>query len=224
MMITMNLPEELILEQKEIGPLNNFIYFIGDKRTSEIAVVDPAWDVDFLCREAEKKGYKIVAVLLTHCHPDHIQGFDEMTDRYPVDAYVSVHETDDYGKVPRYNQMNKVDDGGKVMIGGIELTCMHVPGHSPGCQLFIYKNACIAGDAIFIDGCGRADLPGSNPKQMYHSLYDVILKLPDDLILFPGHNYGSTPYATLGDQKQTNPYLQADSEEDFLVQRMGFML
>lgn len=219
----MNLPENMILEQMEIGPLANFLYFIGEKSTNEIAVIDPAWDVDFLCRQAEKKGYTISAIILTHCHPDHTNGFEEMVQRHKVPAYVSVYETNDYGEVPHYELMHKVEDKGIIKLGSLEFTCRHVPGHSPGCQLIIYENVCICGDAIFIDGCGRADLPGSDPQQMYHSLYDVILELPDNMLLFPGHNYGNKPYATIAEQKQTNPYLNAQSKEEFLVQRMGYV-
>ncbi len=79
----------------------------------------------------------------------------------------------------------------------------------------------IAGDAIFIDGCGRCDLPGSDPKAMYHSLYEVIMKLPDSTVIYPGHDYGPTPFATVGEQKKTNPYLQCKNLEEFLMGRMG---
>ena len=75
------LPQNLILQQMELGPLQNFLYFLGDKRSKEIAVVDPAWDVDYLCTEAEKKGYRVTSILLTHGHSDHVNGLDAILDR-----------------------------------------------------------------------------------------------------------------------------------------------
>ena len=90
-----------------------------------------------------------------------------------------------------------------------------------GCQCFLYDGQLIAGDTLFIDGCGRCDLPGGDAKVMYNSLYNILLKLPDETIIYPGHNYGPVPSDTLRHQKQTNPYLQAGSLSEFLGERMG---
>lgn len=209
----------LILEQMEIGPLNNFIYFLGDKRTNEIAVIDPAWDVDYLRDAAQKNGYKITKIFLTHGHPDHVNGLDDLLSTHDVPVYISVHEAPFY--TPRCKNLHKIGDREKLSIGGIEFECLHTPGHSPGCQCFRYKDVLIAGDTIFIDGCGRCDLPGSDPKKMFNSLYNVILKLPDNVILYTGHNYGGLPFASVGQQKETNPYLQCSNLEEFLHNRMG---
>ena len=218
----MEIPSELILKQMELGPLQNFIYFVGDARTNEIAVIDPAWDVDFLCREAENHGYAIKAIFLTHGHQDHVNGLEEILTRHKVPAYISKHEAPFYK--PQHDKLKEVEDKAKLRVGQIEFECILTPGHSPGCQCFKYKNILIAGDAIFINGCGRCDLPGGNAKIMYHSLYNIIKKMPDDTIIFPGHNYGDTPYATLASQKKTNPYLQCKNLEEFLVHRMGIRL
>ncbi len=215
----MSLPKNLILKQMPLGPMDNFLYFIGDQETKEIAVVDPAWDVNYLCKEAERNGYKISAVLLTHGHPDHVNGLEEMLKKHNVLAYISKHEHPLFK--PQHKNIVEVDDHAKIKIGNIDIETILVPGHSPGCQLLKYQNVVICGDAIFIDGCGRADLPGSDPKKMYNSLYNVIMKLPDDTTLYPGHNYGPTPFATLGSQKKTNPYLNCKSEIEFLKHRMG---
>lgn len=216
----MNLPEHLILHQMELGPIQNFLYFLGDQKTNEIAVVDPAWDVDFLCQNAEEHGYTIKSIFLTHGHPDHVNGLGEMLTRHNVPVYISKHEAP-FLK-PKHKNIIEVENNSTLKVGGIEFRCLLTPGHTPGCQSFIHKNVMICGDALFIDGCGRCDLPGGDPRVMYHTLYKIIMSLPDDTIIFPGHNYGPTPYATLKQQKKTNPYLTCRSEEEFLIHRMGF--
>lgn len=197
----------------------NFQYFLGDARSKEIAVVDPAWDVNHLCGEAKKNGYKITGVLLTHGHPDHVNGLKEILSRHDVPAYISRHEAP-FLK-PKHTNIAEVADRQKIKIGGIEIECLLTPGHTPGCQCFLYKNVLISGDTLFIDGCGRCDLPGSDPGKMYHSLYKVILELPDTTVIYPGHNYGPAPSATLASQKKTNPYLTCADIEEFLSERMG---
>ena len=216
----MQLPKELILKQFELGPLQNFLYFLGDAHSKEIAVVDPAWDVDFLCQEADNNGYKIKSVFLTHGHPDHVNGLDKILKIHDVPAYISRHEAVFYK--PRHKNIVEVEDRGKLKVGSINFECILTPGHTPGCQCFKYKDILIAGDTLFIDGCGRCDLPGGSAKIMYDSLYNIVSKLPDQTIIFPGHNYGPAPYATLGEQKETNPYLTCESLEEFLTTRMGF--
>ena len=199
--------------------MENFQYFLGDARSKEIAVVDPAWDVDHLCAEAKKNGYKITGVLLTHGHPDHVNGLKETLSRHDVPAYISRHEAP-FLK-PKHKNIVEVEDRQKIKIGGIEIECLLTPGHTPGCQCFLYKNVLISGDTLFIDGCGRCDLPGSDPREMYNSLYKVIRGLPDTTVIYPGHNYGPTPSATLASQKRTNLYLTCADIEEFLSERMG---
>ncbi|MCA9393060.1 MAG: MBL fold metallo-hydrolase [Candidatus Omnitrophica bacterium] len=216
----MDLPEQLILKQFEIGPLNNFLYFVGDVSSGEIAVVDPAWDVDFLCRQAQQMNYCIVAVFLTHGHPDHVNGLDKILSRHDVPAYISRHEPPFL--TPKHKNIVTTEDGQILKVGSREFRCLLTPGHTPGCQSFLYENVMICGDAIFVDGCGRCDLPGGDASVMYDTLYNIIMPLPDDTVIFPGHNYGPTPCATLASQKRTNPYLTCRNREEFLVHRMGY--
>jgi hydroxyacylglutathione hydrolase len=209
----------LLIQQYEIGPLNNFLYLLGDPETKEMAIVDPAWDVDFLCKEADRLGYKITKVFLTHAHPDHVNGLDKIMSKFPIPAYISKYE---YPALrPKVKGLVDVTEKDKLCVGKICFEILHTPGHTPGCQCFLAQGQLICGDTLFIDGCGRCDLPGSDPKQMYSSLYNTLMKLPDETVIYPGHNYGNTPTDTIGGQKQTNPYLQCNSLNEFLVERMG---
>jgi hydroxyacylglutathione hydrolase len=210
----------LVIHQYELGPLNNFLYFLGDKSTNEVALIDPAWDIPFLRKEAEKLGLKIVSIFLTHGHPDHVNGLPEILKTHDVPVYISRHEASFYK--PKTKNLVEIEDRSTLKVGSVEFETIVTPGHTPGCQLFLSGKHMITGDTLFIDGCGRCDLPGGDAKTMYRSLYDIILPMPDDIIIYPGHNYGPTPTDTLGHQKKTNPYLQSSSLEEFLGERMGF--
>jgi glyoxylase-like metal-dependent hydrolase (beta-lactamase superfamily II) len=210
---------EMILKQIEIGPMQNFIYFIGDAAQKEVAVVDPAWDVGAIQREAANHGWQITKILLTHGHPDHVNGIKDLQKTHDIPVFLSKYEANYY--VPPCRNLHKVEDGQEVLIGGLKIICHHTPGHTPGGQCFHCRDILITGDTMFIDGCGRCDLPGGDPKAMYHSLFDIIQKLPGHTIIYPGHNYGPSISATLASQKETNPYLTAASEKDFLRRRMG---
>ncbi len=215
----MNQNYKVILQQMQLGPLQNFLYFLGDAATKEIAIIDPAWDVNFLRKKAQTQGFQITMVLLTHGHPDHVNGLEEFLLTYDVPVYISQHEALFFK--PKCKNLKEISSQQKLKIGKIEIECLHTPGHSPGCQCFLIGNQLISGDTIFIDGCGRCDLPGSDPKQMYDSLYNKIMKLPDSTVIYPGHNYGPIEYDTLAHQKQTNPYLQCHNLQEFLEERMG---
>ncbi len=207
----------LLIQQYQIGPLDNFLYLLGDSATKEMAVVDPAWDPDFLSDEATRLGYTITKVLLTHGHHDHVNGLKRILERHNVPVFISRHEMP---ALRPKTEMIDLNDGDTVSVGKINFKVLHTPGHTPGCQCFLTENQMISGDTLFVDGIGRCDLPGGDPKVMYQSLQNVIMKLPDNTIIYPGHNYGPTPSDTIGHQKRTNPYLQCDSLEQFIDERM----
>ena len=210
--------DRLYLKQLEIGPMENFIYLIGDKETRECVMVDPAWQVDTVLRAAEADGMKVVAGLATHYHYDHTNGIGDLLAKAGCKVYI--HKDDAPYLKGLQSEITKVESGEKLRIGEIEITFIHTPGHTPGSQCFLVNNRLVSGDTLFINACGRCDLPGGDAEQMYHSL-QKLSKLGDDVILLPGHNYAEIAASTIGREKKYNPYYQAHTVQEFLSERMG---
>ena len=204
----------------EIGPMQNFQYFIGCDETRKVAVVDPAWDVDALLTEAKNNNYQIVMVLLTHGHMDHVEGVEKISEKLTIPVLISADEAPFY--LPESGRLKKIHNHDQISVGNIIIECLSTPGHSPGCVCFKCGDILLTGDTLFIGGCGRCDLPGGDAEQIYHSLYEVILKLPDSTLIYPGHRYGPWPSSTLAKQRVNNPYLTCTSKEEFLTTRMGY--
>jgi glyoxylase-like metal-dependent hydrolase (beta-lactamase superfamily II) len=209
------------------GQMANFVYLIGDDDTRECFVVDPAWDIDGIVGFVDREGMKLEGALVTHYHPDHvggqifghsISGLADLLATRPVKVHVNNEEREGIAIVTGLSQSDLVGHSGgdRLSIGSIEITLLHTPGHTPGSQCFLLESAVISGDTLFIGGCGRVDLPGGDPKQMYHSLTHVLAKLPDQILLMPGHDYASRPVSTIGDEKKGNYYLKMGSLGDWL--------
>jgi glyoxylase-like metal-dependent hydrolase (beta-lactamase superfamily II) len=210
---------DFYLKQVEIGPMENFVYFVGDKKTREVFIVDPAWQVDTILRMAKEEDLKIKGALVSHFHFDHTNGIEELLESVSCPIYVNKKD------VPyldfKSSHIHPTDHGDKVRVGDVEIEMVHTPGHTPGSQCFHVRNHLISGDTLFINACGRCDLPGGNPEDMYYSLTQKLMKFDDSTILCPGHNYTKETTSTMGEQKKYNPYLLCDSLPRFLKFRMG---
>ncbi len=212
-------PERLYLRQIEAGPMENFVYLIGDREKNECVMIDPAWEVDRILKIAAEDGMKVTAGLATHYHHDHTNGIADLASRAGCPVYV---HKDDAPYLKNFKSaLKSVDAGDKLEIGDLTVTFIHTPGHTPGSQCFLINNRLVSGDTLFINACGRCDLPGGNAEQMYESL-QKLGKLEDSTILLPGHNYAEVTTSTIGREKQNNPYYQAHSLRDFLTHRMGY--
>lgn len=204
------------------GQMANFVYLIGDTQERVCMVVDPAWDIPGIIEFAEKEDMRLIGALVTHYHPDHIggdifghsiTGLAELMSIRPVKVHVNEVES---GGVRQVSGLSDTDiakhkGGDDVSIGNVTVRLLHTPGHTPGSQCFLADSALVSGDTLFIGGCGRVDLPGGNPEQMYHSLTQVLARLPEDTLLFPGHNYAAKEVSTIGDEKKDNYYLRIGS-------------
>lgn len=218
----------MVLQQLALGPMMNFVYLIGCPETRAAAVVDPAWDVPAILASAGKLNLELRHILLTHAHPDHTNGLEELLAATGAPVYLHAAELD-YAltMAERYQisieflkrrsaNIRAVEDEEVIHVGTISVRCLHTPGHTPGSQCFLAGKNLFSGDTLFVDACGRVDLPGSNPEQMWWSLNRKLRALDDDVVLYPGHHYGAQPVSTMGEQKRTNPYLQFASLDDFL--------
>ncbi len=215
------------------GQMANFVYLIGDRESRECVVVDPAWDVPGLLDAVERDGMKLVGALVTHYHPDEvggdlfghaIQGLAELAARAPVRIYAQKEEVDGVCFVTGLSStdVTGVESGDHLDVGAARIQFIHTPGHTPGSQCFLVGGkSLVSGDTLFIGACGRVDLPGGDPEQMYESLTQKLAKLPDDVVLYPGHDYGDRPSAPLGDEKRTNVFLKPRSLQDWLRLRGG---
>ncbi len=200
----------------------NFIYLIGDKKTRECVVVDPAWDIDALLDIVAEDDMDLKGALVTHYHPDHvggqifgmdILGLEELMEKNPVPIYVNKHEAEGLKQVTGVSltDMKQMDSEDTLKIGSIDISFLHTPGHTPGSQCFRVKDYLIAGDTLFLQGCGRVDLPGGDSEEMYRTLTQRLTKIQNEVVLYPGHNYGGKDFAPLGEVRETNSYLQIES-------------
>ncbi len=207
-------PQDLYLRQMEIGPMANFVYLIGPAGAPETAVVDAAWDIEAILRAAEADGRRVVAALVTHWHPDHTNGLERLVEATDARVYAQRDE------LPwlRYAGANlkAVAPGDELRLGEVTIQFLHTPGHTPGSQCFLVRDRLVSGDTLFINACGRTDLPGGDPERLYQSLTGTLGRLDDRTILLPGHNYAEIPSTTLGEQKRQNPFLRCASLTQFL--------
>jgi glyoxylase-like metal-dependent hydrolase (beta-lactamase superfamily II) len=205
----------------------NFVYMVGDSETRECLIVDPAWDVDGILDACARDGMRVTGALATHYHPDHIggdlfgrhiEGLAALKERLDVPVHVHRAEVDGVRLMTGLSRADLVphEGGDEVRAGQVPVRLVHTPGHTPGSQCFLVNDeALVSGDTLFVQGCGRVDLPGGDSDEMYRTLTQRLAKLPDDVILYPGHHYADVPTATMGEQRRTNACLRIRSLDDW---------
>jgi hydroxyacylglutathione hydrolase len=219
--------DPLYLERRRVGSMQNWSYLVGSRAARKCLVVDPAWEVDAILGQAQRDGMEVVGALVTHWHPDHvggdlfghdIEGLRALLERKSVPIHVQRAELEGVAQVTGVSRKDLVghDAGDVVEVGDVPIRLLHTPGHTPGSQCFLCHGHLISGDTLFIRGCGRVDLPGGDPEQMWKSLNQVLRRLPPETKLHPGHHYGPIDDSTIGEEIRENPYLKVPRLEDWL--------
>ena len=209
------------------GQMANFVYLIGDRQTRECVVVDPAYGVDDLVAVAAQDDMTVTGVLATHYHPDHvggsmmgysIEGIARLLELGDIPIHVNRHEQPWVERTTGVSGDNLVahEGGDTINVGDVKITFVHTPGHTPGSQCFLVNGALVSGDTLFLDGCGRTDLPGSDPAMMYESL-TTLNQLPSNTVIYPGHHYSAPPSETLEQIRQHNFVLKPMNREQWLT-------
>ena len=192
--------------------MQNFCYVVEDESTREAIIIDPSWDLDKIIQIIDEQNLNPKYIVNTHWHDDHTRGNEELAAE--ISVKIVQHEASTL-----QNDMI-VKDGDSIKFGCSELLVYHTPGHSKDSICLVGDGKIFSGDTLFVGNCGRIDLPGGSSRELYHSLLNVISNLDDGLIMYPGHDYGTSQTSTIGNEKMTNPVIQPISEEEF-VMRMG---
>jgi hydroxyacylglutathione hydrolase len=188
---------------------DNFSYIIADDATREAVVVDSSFNAGEISSILTAENLKLKYIINTHSHSDHTAGNEELRSMFS--ARIAAH------KLSRINADVTLDDGDTIHVGSIPVKVIHTPGHTPDSICLLVDNQkLLTGDTLFVGECGRIDLPGGNSKSMYNSLFNKILKLNDDVEVYPGHDYGSKPFSTVGEERRSNYTLEPRSLAEFI--------
>lgn len=206
----------------------NFVYALGDRDTGDAVLVDPAYSPHELVALVQSDAMHVAGVLVTHYHPDHvggnlfgtqIEGIRELLEEIDVPIHAHRDEVAWIQEMTGVHESSMVahESGDRVAVGGLDVTLIHTPGHTPGSQCFLVDGRVLTGDTLFLDGCGRTDLPGSDPDEMYRTLSARLDAIADDVIVFPGHQYSDAPSASMGEVRRQNFVLTPRSREQWLA-------
>ncbi|MBF4997429.1 MBL fold metallo-hydrolase [Nocardia sp. BSTN01] len=205
--------------------MRNFSYLIGDRESGECVVVDPAYAAGDLVDIAEADGLRLTGVLATHHHPDHVggtmmgftlRGVKELLERVQVPVHVNHEELSWVANVTGIapSELTGHDHGDTLAVGGVEVEFLHTPGHTPGSQCFLFEDRLVAGDTLFVDGCGRTDFPGGDSDAMFRSLRHLA-ELSGDPVVYPGHWYSEEPSAALSSVRENNYVMRPTTLEQW---------
>jgi hydroxyacylglutathione hydrolase len=211
----------LYVRQLKLGPMDNFVYLLGAEGAAEVAVMDPAWDVPAIEQAAAEDGKVLRCAVVSHCHADHINGLPELLGRHDIPVYAQRQEVAFSPELRRLGDgVRPMSPGDVIDVGPLRATLLHTPGHTPGSQCVSCGDALVSGDTVFVNACGRCDMKGGDPEAMYRTVSNVLLALPPQTRLLPGHDYGDVPTSTLAREKERNPYFQFSDLSAFVAYRM----
>jgi len=186
-----------------------FTYLLSSGKGREALIIDPVLEkTNEYISLLKKLDLKLVKVIDTHIHADHISGMNELHKQTNCALIMGENSRSEVVNV-------KVKDNEKIKIENVVVTSMYTPGHTDCSYSFLMKDRIFTGDTLLINGTGRTDFQNGNPIEQYHSLFDKILKLPEKILVYPAHDYNGNLVSSIGEQKKNNPRLQVNSAEQY---------
>ena len=209
--------------QFEVGPMKNFVYFLGATGANEVLVVDPGWDADTIRGRASDLGKTIVGAVCTHSHYDHVNAVEALLETHDIPVYMLDREIEFSGFSSE--NIKPLTAGDRIENLGYPIEILHTPGHTIGSISLKFGSSkmgfsLVTGDTLFVNGCGRCDMPSGDPSQMYDTLKKLCRELDPHTMILPGHDYGPVKTDSIASQLKTNPYLKVSQLDDFLDTRM----
>ena len=209
----------MFLRQIEVGNFSVFAYLLGDPSKEEGLVIDPSGDIDDILAMADQEKMKIRYIINTHAHVDHVMGNEEMKRKTAAKIIIHADDAPLLTQIPRSMLImfggrssppadQTVKEGDLIRVGGLSLKVLHTPGHSPGGMSLYGDRMVFTGDSLFVGGLGRTDLPGGSSQVLMDSIKTKLFTLPDETIVYPGHNYGSSPTSTIKNERLYNPFFK----------------
>ena len=203
----------------DVGPMQNLIYLITDIESRHTAIVDPAWDLTYVNQYIKENDLILNKILLTHSHHDHVNAIDEILKEYDLEIYINNKEKIFWKKI--YDNFVINYGGDIIQLGSTQIKSIHTPGHTPGSTCYYIDGKLIAGDTLFVFGCGRCDLHGGNPEDMFVSLKNLESLLDKKTLILPGHNYSVKRECTMEEQIRGNPFMHFHDINKFIEYRMN---
>ena len=200
----------MIFKQVFDTKTSTYTYLIASAKGREAVIIDPVIDnVDDYIQLLKDLDLKLVKVIDTHIHADHVTGASKLKQATNCTTLIGEHTPADAVEI-------KVKDNEIINIDGLNIRSIYTPGHTVESYSFLLDNYLFSGDALLINGTGRTDFQNGSSKDSYHSIFDKLLKLPEETLLYPGHDYNGQKVSTIGKEKKLNPRLQVKSVDEYI--------
>ncbi|HIN07454.1 MAG TPA: MBL fold metallo-hydrolase [Pelagibacteraceae bacterium] len=190
---------------------STYTYLIANKKGAEACIIDPVLEhIENYLKAIKDLDLKLVKVIDTHVHADHVSGISKLRDKTQCIACM--------GKSQNASEIvsMEVSDNEKFKVGDLELRALFTPGHTDDSYCFLLNNKIFTGDTLLIGGTGRTDFQNGNAEDQYNSLFNVVLKLDDSVLVYPAHDYKGETVTTIGFERKTNPRLQVKSKQEYV--------
>ena len=189
---------------------STYTYLIASAKGREAVIIDPVIEnVDNYIKILGELDLKLVKVIDTHIHADHVTGATKLKKATNCTTLMGEHTPADAVEI-------KVKDGEIIEIDNLKIKSLYTPGHTSDSYSFLLDNYLFSGDTLLINGTGRTDFQNGSSKDAYNSLFNNLLKLPEETLVYPGHDYNGKFSSTIGNEKKFNPRLQVKSEDEYV--------